>query len=456
MSLPDFLGKLPYFSGLDPDELQRLCEAAERISLPAGELLLEEGSPSEAMYVVLEGRFEVTRRSGDRHVVLGTVTAGEVLGEMSLLDDTARSASAQALVDSQVAEISRSAFQQLLDNPTSVLAMLRTVTFRLRSSEAALRQSEKMAALGTMTAGLMHELNNPAAAVRRSAAHLLDLLQDWRRVTARLGGAEVEALLSAPQSAGSPIGALERSEREDEMASWLEKRGVEDAWELAPSLVAQGWDIPALEERMHGLPDEQAAPLLTWLGLGHSIDELVEELSIGAQRISEIVAAVKSYSYQGQGEVQDVDLQRGLEDTLVMLRHKLSGVEVVRDYAAGLPHIEGSGSDLNQVWTNLIDNAADALEGKGRLVVRTRREDNQVAVEVTDDGPGIPPEVQDRIFELFFTTKPPGKGTGQGLPTSYGIVTRHGGEIQVSSRPGETTFRVVLPLGSSSQETARA
>jgi signal transduction histidine kinase len=442
----DFLRQLPYFAGLPEEELERICGDARRFRVPAGEMLIEEGAHNDAMYVVIAGQFEVTQRSAERSVVLGTVEQGGVLGEMSLLDQAPAVASARALVDSRVAEIGRTAFQELLEAPAYVLAMLHTVTDRLREAEAARRQDAKMAALGTMTAGLLHELNNPAAAVRRSAAQLVEIFEAWRELGSRLGEADLAAGFAEPPGS-PPTNPLERSDREQALGAWLEQGGVKGSWELAPALVARGWNPESLETLAEGLEPGRRAKVVRWLGLSCSIQLLLDELGAAAARISELVGAVKGYAYLDQGAVQDVDIEGGLENTLVLLRHKKGpGVEVIRDYDPDLPRIEAFGSELNQVWTNLIDNAFDAMGEAGKLTLRTRSENGRVAVEVIDDGPGIPPEVQGRIFDAFFTTKPQGQGTGIGLNTTYKIIARHGGDIRVSSQPGETTFRVVLPL----------
>ncbi|MGH8935724.1 MAG: sensor histidine kinase [Acidimicrobiia bacterium] len=445
MNFPDFLRQLPYFAGLPEEELERICGDARRFRVPAGEMLIEEGATNDAMYVVTSGQFEVSQRSAERSVVLGTVEQGGVLGEMSLLDQAPAVASARALVDSRVAEIGRAAFQELLEDPAYVLAILHTVTDRLREAEAARRQDAKMAALGTMTAGLLHELNNPAAAVRRSAAQLVEIFQAWRDLGSRLGEADLAAGFAEPPGS-APADPLQRSDQEEALGTWLEEVGVEGPWELAPALVAKGWKPESLERLAEGLEPNRRAKVVRWLGLSCSIQLLLDEVGTAAARISELVGSVKGYAYLDQAPVQDVDVEAGLENTLVLLRHKMGTVEVNRDYDPDLPRIEAYGSELNQVWTNLIDNALDSMGEAGKLTLRTRSEKGMVVVEVIDDGPGIPPEIQGRIFDAFFTTKPQGQGTGIGLNTTYKMVTRHGGDIRVSSQPGETTFRVALPL----------
>jgi signal transduction histidine kinase len=242
--------------------------------------------------------------------------------------------------------------------------------------------------------------------------------------------------------------ALERSDREQEFQDWLGGMGLEDSWQIAPILVDSGWDRPRLEGALAGHSPEEAGVLLRWLAGSHAVGQLLGEVAQSAERISEIVLAVKSYSYLDQAPVQEVDIHRGLEETLVILRHKLaSGVVVHREYDQALPRIGAYGSELNQVWTNILDNAIDAMDGKGEIRIRTYAAEGHVIVEITDNGPGIPEAVQPRIFDPFFTTKPPGVGTGLGLHISYNIVVqKHQGQIHVSSRPGETRFQISLPI----------
>jgi len=456
----EFVRRLPLFAGLSETDLDWLVQQAENASLSAGSVLMEEGSPGGSLYVVLEGEFEITKRSGQQDVVLAVRGAGEVLGEMSLLDNAPRSATVRAIKDSRLLKIDQSAFQRLLSSsPSATLSILHTVTSRLRNTEAMLQQHEKMAALGTLAAGLAHELNNPAAAARRSAAQLRDALTEWQRSwnrleAAGLGSDHVKVLndyrqeVSKQASAVPHMRPLELSDREAELQSWLETHGMEQAWEMAPALVASGWDRKALEKSTRGFGGAQLDAAVRWLGASQNIDALLEEVGQGAERISEIVKAVKSYSYLDQAPIQEVDVHEGLENTLIILRHKLKqGVQVTRDYAPNLPRIEAYASELNQVWTNIIDNAIDAMKGEGQLTLRTYPQAGHVVVEIVDSGSGIPTHIQARIFEPFFTTKPPGVGTGLGLHITYNIVVqKHRGQIGVKSQPGETCFQVSLPV----------
>lgn len=452
----EFLRRLPLFSSLAEEDLERLCEMAEPLTARSGDVLIREGSPGDAVYIVVDGEFEVTKQAGEHELAITRRGLGEVIGEMSLLDDSPRSASVRALQDSHVLRIGRDAFEALLSaSPSARKAILQSVGGRLRSIESTLMQHEKMAALGGLSAGLAHELNNPSAAIQRNADHLRDSLDEWQRAIAGLYAAGVgngrtdELEAEMIERAAQPVflDPLVCSDLEGYLQEWLEERGVEDAWELAPALVALGWDVDSLQARAGDFGPEQLAAVLQWLGTGSSIYRLLDEVRRSADRISEVVGAVKQYSYADQAPVQNVDVHQGLDSTLIILRHKLrGGVTVTRDYAPDLPRIEAYAGELNQVWTNLIDNAIDAMDGRGELVIRTYAQEEYVVVEITDNGPGIPPEIANRVFDPFFTTKLPGAGTGLGLYLAYNTVQKHLGQIMVESEPGRTCFQVRLPV----------
>ena len=456
----EFLQRLPLFADLPEADLRALYQRAEPMTLPAGEWLMREGEMGDALYVVLKGGIEISKRSGEQEVTLAVRGPGEVIGEMALLDQTPRSASGRIVQDVSLLKISKEAFRQVLAaSPTAALALLNTVNTRLRSTEAMLRQSEKMAALGTLAAGLAHELNNPAAAVQRSSSQLRDAFGAWQRLTSQLDTLsvdppQVEAIHTLREevvrraAAPASLDPLTQSDLESELQDWLESRGVDQAWDLAPTLITYGLDKSALARLAGNLSRDHLSVVIRWLAASCSLFTLMDEVRMGAERLSEIVKAVKAYAYLDQAPIQEVDVHEGLENTLVILRHKLkSGVNVVRDYASDLPRIEAYASELNQVWTNLIDNAVDAMQGQGQLTLRTYRRDDRIVVEIGDDGPGIPPEIQLRIFDPFFTTKPPGSGTGLGLHIVYhSVVDQHRGQIHLASQPGATTFQIVLPI----------
>ena len=356
-------------------------------------------------------------------------------------------------------------FAHRMDPQTSLVFVYGNDVTDQRQTEHALRQSEKMATLGTLAAGVAHELNNPAAATRRSAEQLRDALARLEKAHLAMEGAALraparDALVAMDQQARVcaerpfTLATLERSDREAELEEWLEDHDIDDAWELSSALVEQGVDAAALGVLAQTLTPDVLPLALQWSCAAYGVHRLTHEIGEGAARISEIVGALKSYSYLGQAaEQQPVDIHEGIENTLVILRHKLkAGIQVIRDYG-DLPPVPALGGELNQVWTNILDNAAGAMNGEGTVTIRTRRDGEWAVVEITDDGPGIPSQLLGQVFDPFFTTKAPGEGTGLGLSTSYSIVTeKHRGQITVASRAGATTFTVRLPLTGPARE----
>jgi signal transduction histidine kinase/predicted CoA-binding protein len=458
--MDNFLKNVPLFANLPASDLERLCEYVEEVHVPAGSLLFEEGSPGVQAYVIKEGQFEILKNSGGREVLLAVRQPGDVIGEMALIDDVPRMASVRARTPGVLLTISSQQLDQLLaSSPSAARAMLHTVTSRLRVTEALLRQSEKMAQLGTLTAGVAHELNNPAAAAQRGTAQLLAAiagLQEAYRALSAAGFSEAQRTAlgaldrRAQEAANHPfnLDVLARSDREYELETWLEAHQVVRAWELAPTLVNLGYDVDALSTLAGGFQPEQLGAVVTWLDAVHNVYALVRSVGQGVARISEIVNGLKQYAYLDQAPVQSVDIHEGLDNTLSILHSKLApGVVVRREYGPALPQIVAYGRELNQVWTNIIDNAIDAVQGQGEIVIRTRAEGQWVMIEIEDNGPGIPEAIQPKIFDPFFTTKPPGHGTGLGLNIAYNVVVqKHKGDIRVHSRPGKTTFQVHLPV----------
>jgi C4-dicarboxylate-specific signal transduction histidine kinase len=457
----EFLRRLPLFAGLAEPDLERLYAEAQTLTLPANASVIEEGDPGDALYVLIDGALQISKRAGAHDVKVDVRRPGDVIGEMSLLDNAPRAASVRTLRESRLLMISKSVFEHVLaTSPTAALAILYIVTARLRQNEALLHEKEKMAGLGTLAAGLAHELNNPAAAVRRAAAQLGELLPKWQPAMSALDRlalkpqqeAAVSALRAAMAERASALitlDALTRSDRETEVEEWLADHGVAEAWELAPTLVNFGWTVADFTQLGEDLSTEEITVLAQALGLGSAVYSMLDEVAKGSGRISEIVKAVKSYSYLDRAPVQEVDVHDGLDNTLVILRHKIKPtLTVTRRYAPDLPRIEAYAGELNQVWTNIIDNALDALgqQPGAELNITTSRRDDLVVVEIGDNGPGIPGDIQSRVFEPFFTTKPPGVGTGLGLNIAYNIINKHFGEIRLTSRPGFTCFEVRLPV----------
>jgi len=456
MNIQD-LRKSPLFQGLSDDELQQLMDNAKPVRLRAGEVLIQQGDTGDSAYIVLSGGFEITKQSGQSLIKIDVRNEGEIIGEMALLSQAPRSATVTAVTDSETLCISKEVFDNLLlTSPSAATAVLHWIMARLTQNEALLHQQERMAALGTLSAGLAHELNNPAAAAQRSASDLNKTLVKLQMLTHRMEStafSESQAdwldtfMQDASRRFSSPLkfDALERIELVDQLQAWLEANGIASAWEFAPAIVNFGWGVEELEKLKGNVCFDLA---IEWLGIGCMTLGLLQDVQQATGRVSQIVQAMKSYTYLDQAPLLEVDVHEGLENTLVIMQHKLKqGVTIKREYSSGLPRIEAYASELNQVWTNIIDNAVAAMNGKGRIILRTYEEDHHVVVEIIDDGPGIPAEIQSRIYEPFFTTKPPGKGTGLGLHISHDIIAnRHHGQLLVESKPGETKFKAVLPI----------
>jgi len=451
------LRKSPLFEGLSDEELQHLMDNAKPVSLHAGDTLMKQGDSGDTAYVVVNGELEITKQSGQSIIKIDVRGSGEIIGEMALLSQSPRSATVTAVTDCETLCISKEVFDNLLStSPSAAKAVLHWIMARLSQNDALLHQQERMAALGTLSAGLAHELNNPAAAAQRSASLLKETQAKWIDLTHQIEAVafkenRTEWLGSFMQDAARrfelqvKLNALEKIDLVDQLQAWLEANGVESVWELAPAMVNFGWDVESLEK----LKEVTFFDLsIRWLGTGCVMNGLLSEVQQTTERISKIVQAMKAYTYLDQAPLLEVDVHEGLENTLIIMQHKLKqGVMVKREYSANLPHIEAYASELNQVWTNIIDNAVDAVSGKGEIILRTYEEDGHVVVEIIDNGPGIPEEIQTRIYEPFFTTKPPGKGTGLGLHISHDIIAnRHHGQLLVESKPGETKFKAVLPI----------
>lgn len=445
------------FPKLTEQEMQRLYEHGREIHLNKGDIIFKEGDPSYHFYVVLEGKIQATKKLGAEEQVLTIHQKGEFTGEISMLTGKPARATGCAIAPSRVLEIDHEAFKRMLAQCSQgAQVIISALAGRSQEVEMQMRQQEKLAALGKLSAGLAHELNNPAAAGGRSAQQLGEAIANLQSLTLKLydqTSKQQRQLLNQlqQQSLGckSPkLDPLTQSDREDALAQWLEEHEISNGWQLAPTLVSKGIDEKCLETLVKQMPTPAFGEALTWLEASLTVAGLVKEVEHSSARISELVKAIKAYSYMDQAPLKEFDLHEGLDNTLTILHYKLKhGVNVKRDYDQNIPHICAYGSELNQVWTNLIDNAIDAMQGKGELKIHTQLNEDNVIVEITDNGPGIPPDIQPRVFEPFFTTKGVGEGTGLGLDIVRRIVVqKHHGDIRFDSQPKATRFRISLPI----------
>jgi signal transduction histidine kinase len=454
----DELRPLPIFAGLADDQLAELVAGGAEVRIEPGVELFREGEHADFWWLLVDGAIDLVRRVGREDTVVARMDVpGRWAGGFRAWDEhgvylaTGRGAAAGRVlrVPAEVLRERSDAWFPFGGH------LIQGLYHTARSIESTARQRESLVTLGTLAAGLAHELNNPASAATRAVDALQTAADGLVAATGRLAGEELPAerlaaldalrLELAPRPPDPD--PLARADREQALAAWLTRHGVERAWTVAPPLAAAGADPAWCARAAAVLEGPALQPGLEWVASTFSVATLLEEVRESTRRISELVAAVRSYSQLDRASLQRVEVTEGLDSTLVMLGHKLrDGVTVVRDYGADAPRIEAYAGELNRVWTNLIDNAVDAMEGTGTLRVATRADGDGLVVEIADTGPGMPPEVAARAFEAFYTTKDVGKGTGLGLDIARRIVEdRHGGTITIDSRPGETVLRVRLP-----------
>src|SRR6202050_2335912 len=446
---------VPAFAGLPDDQISWCLSQGAELALKAGETYFREGDPADAMFVILEGQVQVRGEIGGEPIVI-LLKPGDVTGVLPFSRMQQFTVGTRAVTDARVLRFPSSLFPELVQKmPELTQRLVGLMSDRIRETTRREQQRDRLVSLGKLSAGLAHELNNPASAAKRAASQLRDILKKIRDASHELGKreltpaqqAEIEKLeASFIQRDEVPSDALTISDLEDQIDSLLRSHGQTDMWQMAADLAHRNVKPEALESLFATLDADTARAALVRIAASVEIWTMLDEIESGTSRISDLVCAIKEYTYMDQAPVQNVDIGKSLETTLTILNHKLKhGVEVKRDYQKIPLMVNSFGSELNQVWTNLIDNAIDAMAGKGILRVRTFREDTCVVVEIGDNGPGIPADVEPHIFEPFFTTKGVGQGTGPGLDTVQRIVRKHRGNIQVTSKPGDTRFQVWLP-----------
>jgi signal transduction histidine kinase/predicted CoA-binding protein len=461
------------FSDLGKEDLDRLYKLTNEIKLEKGKDLFFEGDIADSAYVIKSGQLEIYKRSGNQQVLLAVRESGDFIGEVALYQDTSRTASVRAVTNVVLIEIKRDVFDELISiSKSAAKSIFHTILSRLRSTETLLKQNEKLAQLGTLSAGLAHELNNPSAAIARGVNLLDDIVEDLIGLQVKfndlkLSTEEVNELIlivsDLKLKALQPqiVDPILKSDLDYEMEEYLEELGIENAWELAPLLVEATINPGFINDKFSKYELSKLQMILYWLTKIFSLLAIKNEVSQGAERVTAIIKALKGYTYLDQAPLQTIDVHEGIDNTLLILQSRLKkGIKVNRKYDEDLPSIQAYGSELNQVWTNILVNAIDVLEetgkvesGSAQINIKTYRKEPWILIEIEDNGPGIPDEIIDRIFDPFFTTKPPGKGTGLGLEISHNIIVeKHRGDIKVVSEPGSTCFRVFLPIDRSEVE----
>jgi len=461
------LHPLGLFDGTDDEQLAELLAAGTEVRFAPGEVLFVENQPTDSWWVLIEGSIDLIRHVRGEESHLGVMgTPGQWSGGFRAWDEHGvYLATGRAATDGRVLRVPSPELRRIWTARFPLgLYLTEGVSRSARNFENMARQKEALVALGTLAAGLAHELNNPAAAATRAVDALGEacdaLLSSLRELAAEgIHAAQFTALDRLRREIGprpTVVDPLAVADCEDDLATWLSEHGVTREWEIAAALAATGVDVAWCERTLEVLGAGALQAGLDWVTSTLSSAALLREVKESTRRISDLVGAVKSYAQLDRASMQQTDLAEGLESTLAMLAHRIPpGVTVVRNYGPDVPRIEALAAELNQVWTNLIHNALDAMAGEGTLRISTRMSANAVLVEIGDTGPGMSPETKAHAFDPFYTTKGVGEGTGLGLDISRRIVDRHGGEITIESSPGATVLCVRLPAGTAPREAGR-
>jgi signal transduction histidine kinase len=447
---------VPVFADLPDNQIAWFLSHAEEIVLKPEDTYLHQGAPADAMFVILEGQLQARGELGGE-VFSFMAKPGDVTGVLPFSRMKTFPLTGRAVTNGRVLRFPASLFPELVQKmPELASRLVGLMSDRIRETTRREQQRDRLAALGKLSAGLAHELNNPASAARRASSQLRKTIKQIKEASHQLGAQELTASQKAEidkleasliQRDGPPPDTLTISTLEDQLDTVLRSHGQNDLWQLAGDLARKGARPEVLESLFSLLDATTARAALVRIAAALEIASLLDEIESSTARISDLVGAIKEYTYMDQSPVQNVDISKSVETTLTILNHKLKhGIAVHREYHPAPFLVNSFGSELNQVWTNIIDNAIDAMEGKGELSIRTFRDADCVVVEISDNGPGIVADVLPHIFEPFFTTKGVGQGTGLGLDTVQRIVKKHQGDINVNSKPGETVFQVFLPL----------
>jgi signal transduction histidine kinase len=448
--------RIPAFEGLPDDQLDWFISQSTEVVLKAGDIFLQQGTPAVWMIIMLEGQMQMRGALGGEAVTI-PLEPGEITGLLPFSRMKVAVLTGRALTDGRILKFPSAKFPELVQKMWELAQRLvGQMSDRIRETTRWEQQVDRLASLGKLSAGLAHELNNPASAAKRATSLLRETMYRIKDAAQELGKhnltdvqrAEIEKLeASFLKRDETPLDTLATSDLEDQIDSLLRSHGQNDLWQLAADLARRGVKPEALESLFATMDADLARAALVRIAASVEIANLLIEIESSTSRISDLVRAIKEYTYMDQTTAQNVDVAKGLENTLTILNHKIKrGITVHREYEKIPLLVNSYGSELNQVWTNIIDNAIDAMKGTGELRIRTYRDDDCVVVEIGDNGPGIPPEVEPHIFEPFYTTKGVGEGTGLGLDTALRIVKKHRGSIQVDSKPGNTRFQIFLPL----------